>query len=340
VTIAKEAKQMAEDTIHPCMDSRKRSDEKDEAAIKRMRARGRIGNLNKLMAVRQWDVLPQGRRGQRILRWACHHVWRAADRNPERSVRNFCRKRAPYLKPAEVDQLVAATADGCTTWWSNDDSAAVLEVGVCEREANTLWFIGACDDPDYEMRNMVKAAKAMMRARRRRAAKSTGRPRGRPATATGLRRRGKVTRSEYLANNSTSKTRPWIALGISRATYYRRNGCETGPPENASRYYKGNTSVTELNDAPVSTVKPAFERGASQAPPSHHPECEIIVDSGVGLRPPPPRSTVTRLEEVPNDGLILDEDGVGYVPPELLYQQRRPKTWMDAAFEGYRGERS
>jgi hypothetical protein len=314
---------MAKKTIHQCMDSRKTSDGKDEAAIKRMRARGRIGNLNKLMAVRGWDVLPQGRRGQRILKWAAHHLWRAAERNPERSVRNFCRKRAPYLKPAEVDQLVADTAGGCATWWSNDQSAAVLDVGVCEREANTLWFIGACDDPDYEIRRLVKAAKAMMRARRRRAAKSAGRPRGRPATATGPRRRSKVTRSEYLANNSTTKTKPWIALGISRATYYRRNGCETGPTENTSRSYKGNTSATELNDRPVSTVKPARDRGPPEAGPRQ-----------------PPRPIVIQLNEIPDDGLIIDQDGVEYVPPELLYQQRRPKNWMDVAFEGYKGERS
>jgi hypothetical protein len=294
---------MATESVADIAESRKISDKKDRVAIKRLQARGRLGNLNKLMAVRDWIVLPQGRRGQRILKWGAHHAWRAAERNPERSCRRWCRKKAPWLKPHELDELVAYTASRCTTWWSHDDSAVCLDVGVCEREANSLWFLGACDDPDYEIRGMIKNAKAMMRARRRRAAKGTGRPRGRPASATGPRRRGKVTRSEYLAANSTSKTKPWVALGISRATYYRRNGCETGPSENASRSYVDNTSVTELIDAPVSTVEPAFERGRHQAVPSDRDE------GVVGFRPPPPRPTVIRLTEAPT-GKFIDQHGV------------------------------
>jgi hypothetical protein len=311
---------MTKKTIHNCMDSRNISDEKDEAALKRMRARGRIGNLNKLMAVRQWDVLPQGRRGQRILRWACHHVWRAADRNPERSVRNFCRKRAPYLKPAEVDRLVAATTDGCTTWWSNDQSAAVLDVGVCEREANSLWFLGACDDADYEIRGMIKNAKAMMRARRRRAAKSTGRPRGRPASATGPRRRGTVTRSEYLAANSASKVKPWVALGMKRSWYYelKKRGelDRTGPSENASRSYADNSSVTDLSVTPVQSVAPACDRRPLQAARRQRP-------------------IVVRLDEAPT-GLIIDEDGNQIVIPAP--HELPPTDWMEVCMRGYRGE--
>jgi hypothetical protein len=42
------------------------------------------------------------------------------------------------------------------------------------------------------------------------------------------------TREEWLAANSASKLQPWVALGISRATYYRRRG-ETGPRETGPR---------------------------------------------------------------------------------------------------------
>jgi hypothetical protein len=57
----------------------------------------------------------------------------------------------------------------------------VLEITVRDREALQLWFFGADDDPAYERRNARKREKAAARARKSRAARSTGRPRSRPA---------------------------------------------------------------------------------------------------------------------------------------------------------------
>jgi hypothetical protein len=70
-----------------------------------------------------------------------------------------------------------------------------------------------------------------------------------------------------------------------------------------------------------------------------------IVDnesSGVGCRPPPPdhleRGFERKSEKERWQGKVIDQDGVEYRPPP---HERRPapKTWMDAAFEGYTGGR-
>jgi hypothetical protein len=57
------------------------------------------------------------------------------------------------------------------------------------------------------------------------------------------------------------------------------------------------------------------------------------VDRGAPETPPPPHA-------VPDDGLILDEDGHEFTPPPPYQRRPAPKTWMDAAFEGYNGGRS
>jgi hypothetical protein len=290
-------------TIHKCTDS-----------SKVIRARGRLSNAKKVFADRQWDVLPQGIRGQRILRWGADQAYLADPTHPEISVRRWCRKWAPWLKPAELDEIVAYTQTS-NKRWSDDECAAVLEVNVADRQRLRLRFIGADDDPNYEIREGLQREKNAGYSRTYRAKRRTGRPRGRPASATGRRRKGAVTRSEWLAANSTSQVKPWIAMGISRATYYRRNGCETGPSENPSSLLSKNRRPDAISVAPVS---PAFDGGPPQAAPS-----------------PAPRPIVIRLDAAPTDGLILDEDGREFCPPPPY--ERRPPPRMDAAFEGYRG---
>jgi hypothetical protein len=143
-------------------------------------ARGRLSNASKWFAHRGWDVLPQNERGRSILRWGADHAWLAGPDNPKRSVRRWCRKHAPWLTDAELEQIVRET-ETSNKRWTGDQSAAVLEIGVRDREALHLWFFGADDDPAYERRNARKREKAAARARKSRAARSTGRPRGRPA---------------------------------------------------------------------------------------------------------------------------------------------------------------
>jgi biotin operon repressor len=119
---------------------------------------------------------------------------------------------------------------------------------------------------------------------------------------------------------------------------------------------------THLNPSVPSESIPSEEGGAPKARPGTDssgkssaggPELKILgttVDdgedgSGGGLMPPPEgpplpdHPIIVRLEDIP-DGLILDQDGNQFKRPPP--RQRRPptRTWMDAAFEGYTGERS
>jgi predicted DNA-binding transcriptional regulator YafY len=41
-------------------------------------------------------------------------------------------------------------------------------------------------------------------------------------------------RDQYIAEHSISRSKPWLALGISRATWYRRRGKPTAPIEQAN----------------------------------------------------------------------------------------------------------
>lgn len=143
-------------------------------------ARGRLANARRWFAHRGWDVLPRTERGRSILRWGVDQAWLAGPADPKRSLRGWCRRWAPWLTGAELDQIVRETATS-NKRWTSDHSATVLEISVRDREALQLWFFGADDDPHFEKRLQLKREKAAARARKFRADHSTGRPRGRPA---------------------------------------------------------------------------------------------------------------------------------------------------------------
>jgi hypothetical protein len=143
-------------------------------------AKGRLANAKKVFAHRGWDVLPQDERGRLILQWGADHAWLACPSNPKRSVRNWCRRWWPSLSDAELAEVVART-ETSNKRWTHDQSAAVLEISVTEREELKAWFLGATDDPDYTKRQDIRRAKNAAKARKRRAANSTGTKGGRPA---------------------------------------------------------------------------------------------------------------------------------------------------------------
>jgi len=186
-----------------------------------LRAIGRLANAREVFAHRGWKTLPQGspeqrERSFRILRWGADHAWTACPSNPRRSVRRWCRHKAPWLTKDELKKLVTDAATS-NKRWSDDESARVLEITLAEREAierdmsdrdigGGLKFLGVTDDPHYEARDNIKRAKAAARARKCRAKHSTGAKRGRP---------------------KSEGPKAWEVLGISKATYYRQRETET-----------------------------------------------------------------------------------------------------------------
>jgi hypothetical protein len=143
-------------------------------------ARGRLKEARKLFARRGWNVLPQGIRGQRILAWCAVQAWLAYSSDPEAGVRRVCGGLAPYLKEAEWVELVAETKVA-NKRFSHDQSAMVLEISVSDCLAHGLRFLGSDNDPDYRERHKAKRERNAACQRKRRAARSTGRPCGRPA---------------------------------------------------------------------------------------------------------------------------------------------------------------
>jgi hypothetical protein len=196
-------------------------------------ARGRLADARKWFARLGWDVLPQSIRGRRILQWGADHAWLAAPSGPQRSVRLWCRRWAPWLTVTELNKLVTDT-ENSNKRWSHDQSAAVLEVSAADREKFKLWHIGANDDPNYEIRRGILRTKAAERARKYRAANGTGAKRGRPEL--------KLSQEEALARRR--------AQDAERARKYRASR------KNASRpliYIDPVTefSVTETNPKPI-----------------------------------------------------------------------------------------
>jgi hypothetical protein len=122
-------------------------------------ARGRLKEARKWFARRDWEVLPQGIRGQLVLRWVADHAWMAYPSDPEGAVRRHCGQLAPWLKEDGLTELVADTADS-NKRWSHDQSAAVLEIGVRDSRALSFRFLGCDDDPNYEIRTAAKKEKA------------------------------------------------------------------------------------------------------------------------------------------------------------------------------------
>jgi hypothetical protein len=156
------------------------TDKTADETLTTLLARGSLSEARRWFQHMGWFVLPQSDRGRRILRWGAGQAWLASPANPERGVRRWCRRWAPWLKPAELDQLVVDTATS-NKQWTPDQSAAVLWIGVRDHEYHGFRFLGANDDPNYEYRNAARLEKAAARARKFRAAHSTGAKRGRPS---------------------------------------------------------------------------------------------------------------------------------------------------------------
>jgi hypothetical protein len=241
-----------------------------EIAHNKLVARGRLKEARKWFTIRGWKVLPHGNRGQQILKWGGDHAWLAAENDwkRKRSVHNWCRRWAPSLTEAELDQLVADTVTS-NKRWTHDQCAAVLEITVRDRQAHGFRFLGADDDPNYKLRDAEQRAKAAKRERKYRAAN------------------GAKPRTVYEAN-SLSRTRPWEQEGISRRTWERRRSRETETDASPSRHIRLRIgSVMDLRHESQPPDHPSRARQATrrQAPiiddPEHAP-CAVAAGATKG----------------------------------------------------------
>ena len=243
-----------------------------------------------LFEIRGWKELPRTFRGEQILKWGADHAWLAAkkDWKRNRSVRNWCRSVAPSLTDAELDQLVAYSADS-NKGWTHDQSATVLEITLHDSQEHGFGrFVGASDDPNYEIRNGLKLEKAAARARKYRAAHSTGAKRGRPAL--------QLSEEERLARRTAQAT------ARKRAERERKKAA------------KGVTlnCVTPLNLQDIGSVTHFSVTG-----PSH--EFPIASEPGAPATREPAPVRVVLESEILDD---LDDDGVAFGAPPPTHLER------------------
>jgi hypothetical protein len=152
------------------------------------------------------------------------HLDRAGQRNG-RWLFVFCRDRAPFLDPDEIDvaalRSLRAQALGIG-----------LQLTAAIRAKLGITSIAPCDQTP-EQRAAARRAKRRERDRKRR------------------QRKRKATRAEWLAANTVSKDKPWEKAGMSRAKYYREQARAKRETGGARSYLS-----LQVGDQPVSHGEP------------------------------------------------------------------------------------
>jgi hypothetical protein len=166
-----------------------------------MMRRLRLGNLRKLLRARCGPTLPDDDAGREYL----YELLLPVSVGPHAGIKmtNVIGVWAPWMQGHEAAEVLAHCC--CTPIWRRMPTARLLgkrlRLTNGERERLKLWTIAPFNMSPQQAR---KQRRAKDRARKRR-----------------LRQlRGCKGRIEYEASSAT-RTKPWLAAGISRATWYR-----------------------------------------------------------------------------------------------------------------------
>ena len=165
----------------------------------------RIAELRRLSRDRYGRILPNDDAGRDDVLVMAHHLARRQGDVPK-AIRSYIELEAPWMTSKEVDIIIAKVLARPLKWRA-DKLAQRLNLTEAERRRLDIRTIGAIDMTKQERREARKLRQRQRDCARRRA-------------------RGAKPRHQYEAN-SISRARPWLALGISRATWYRQR--ETSP---------------------------------------------------------------------------------------------------------------
>lgn len=288
--------------------------------LDRIRRNVRFHDLEKVFAhCWQGAELPDDDAGRDHLYIAACHIWHLGKKcGPIATLKAWVKVWAPWCGPDELAALIDLV-DANPKTWTADELARELGLYVLPfavRQALGITTIGSID-VDKDGRQQRRAAKKQEN------------------NTAWRRRNGAVLRSEWLLENNANQTKPWVAMGMKRSWYYecKKRGTldfngVSAPVQSHETTDRTGPDTAKRREALVyphqSSVpaEQAVERGPPQAAPS-----------------PPPRPIVIRLDGVP-DGLILDEDGNELKIPPPYERPTVPKTWREAAFQDYRGDRS
>lgn len=200
-------------------------------------------------------------------------IARAGDNAPAR-MQSARREFVPWMDDATYDRL-AAQAMRMQRRWTPDKIAQRLAVTLADRTGLGLTLIGATD------------CNAEKRAKMRRDRNTEAKRNKRRAEGTGL------SRPEWEALNNKSSTQPWLALGISKATYYRKGLHKSAEPEPVRQVRVQHEETLHDADGPVSPpqlMMPQLIEGNAvevKRPPSKRPwiQPRIVTDEARGAEP-------------------------------------------------------
>jgi hypothetical protein len=163
----------------------------------------RLGHVRKLLHGRYGVELPDDDAGAEDLRILLHVKAQCyAPHRRERALLNEIGLTAPWLAEGKAHQIAAEIA-ARPMQLSADALGRMLNVDWMTRDRLRVWQIGAVDAPaDYR--------------------KQRRRQRDRERKWRERRADGRVDREDYLATHNANRTKPWLTMGVSRRTYYRR----------------------------------------------------------------------------------------------------------------------
>lgn len=159
----------------------------------------RIGELNRILTARHGEQLPDTIDTRRAIVVIAHHL-AALPADPRRSITSWLELRAPWYSIADAKALIADTITKPRRYRAHT-LAWIFRLTFADRLALGIKTIGAIDAPPSD--------RAKWRAERSRQRKAAIR-----------RANGTKPRAQYLAE--ARKPQPWLKLGMSRRTWYRK----------------------------------------------------------------------------------------------------------------------
>lgn len=162
----------------------------------------RIAELHRLFRHRYGRTLPDDDAGRDDVQIMAHHLAQRPG-DAKRRIRSYIELQAPWMPPADAAALIDSVVAKPIRWRA-DKLALRLQLTEAVRRHLGITTIGAIDMTKEERKLARKLRQRQRDRARRRAA-------------------GAKPRIEYEAN-SVNRTKPWIAAGISRRTWYRQRG--------------------------------------------------------------------------------------------------------------------
>ena len=162
----------------------------------------RINELNRLFTARYGHTLPDDDAGRDDIIVMAHHLARCPG-EVGRRIRNWIELHAPWMTSDMAAEIIRFVISNPIKWRA-DTLAHRVRLTETERRRLGIRTIGAIDMTKDERKKARR-----LRQRQRDLARR--------------RTQGVRPRAEYEAN-SISRCKPWLALGISRRTWYRRRG--------------------------------------------------------------------------------------------------------------------